>query len=776
MDAILPKIKADIISRPLISLLIVVTIIAASTLLTLALATLLHLNSPYDKTFTELNGAHLWLYFKSDRIRQRDIKQIEVLPGVVASTGVQYSVQSRVRIGDTRVSSSLRVLPDEAEPRVNRLLMQQGRYLIPRRQEIVANEDFGYFYQLGVGDIVGVTGSDGKEAALPVAGLAYNPMWDTYRNVQPPYLYLSEGTLRQLFPDETTWEWSIGLRLADPEAVDETLAQIKALLRSGTIDKYTDWRDVRTSAVFESQLNFIFLAAFSVFAILAAILVVASSVSSIVLAQFKQIGVLKAVGFTQGQILVLYLGQYLVLSLAGSLVGLMLGIVLAPLALDNIAASLNTSVQNPLDFLVVALVVLIVPGIVILATLGAAHRGARANIIKAIAVGAEAPRQKPFWGVQLAARLGLPVTFILGLDDVFAKPWRSGLTGLNLTLGVMGIVFGLVLNQTLTAYQANPALLGIIYDAVVTRDETSDSRTQHLLQSAPGIETFYGQQLVDAETLSGQTFQIRAVEGDLATFPFKVGQGRFFQPNTYEAVAGQGLLDWLGLKIGDELTVTLDEEKSRPITFHIVGQYAEASNAGQMLMVSLPAAARSVKHLKPTEYYLKLSTDTGIAQLKQYLQPGRRPDLTLTLVEQAIPWSIFYLQMAIFVLAIILIGMALVNVFNTSLLTVQEKLRAVGVLKTLGMTPAQVVAMVNTTAGVLGFLAVMLGIPLGLVFTKIMLNLLSNSFGFGMVEITLNGLYILLLIPAMVGISMLGSFIPGRQAAFAPIVNVLRRE
>jgi putative ABC transport system permease protein len=601
-------------------------------------------------------------------------------------------------------------------------------------------------------------------------------MWDTYRNVQPPYLYLSEDSLRKLFPDETTWEWSIGLRLANPEAVDETLAQIKAALRPETIDKHTDWRDVRTSAVFESQLNFIFLAAFSVFAILATILVVASSISSIVLAQFKQIGILKAIGFTRAQILVLYLGQYLVLSLVGSLIGLVLGIVLAPLALDNIAASLNTSVQNSLDFLVVALVVLIVPGIVILASLGTAHRGARANIIKAIAVGAEAPRQKPFWGVQLATRLGLPMTFILGLDDVFAKPWRSGLTGLNLTLGVMGIVFGLVLNQTLTAYKANPTLLGIIYDAVVTRDETSDSRTQHLLQSAPGVEAFYGQQLVDAETLSGQTFQIRAVEGNLAAFPFKVGQGRFFQSNTYEAVAGQGLLDWLGLKVGDELILILEHEKSRPVTFYIVGQYAEASNAGQMLMVSLPAAARSIKHLKPSEYYLKLNADADIAQLKQYLQTGRRPDLTLTLVEQAIPWSIFYLQMAIFVLAIILISMALVNVFNTSLLAVQEKLRSVGILKTLGMTPAQVVAMVNTTAGILGFLAVVLGIPLGLVFTKIMLNLLSNSFGFGVVEITLNVLYILLLIPIMVGISMLGSFIPGRQAAFAPIVNVLRRE
>jgi putative ABC transport system permease protein len=776
MDAVLPKIKADITSRPLISLLIVVTIIAASMLLTLALATLMNINAPYDKSFAQLNGAHLWLYFKRDRIRARDIERIETLPGVVASTGVQYSIQSRVRIGETRVLSSLRVLPDDAEPDVNRLLMQQGRYLRPREVEIVANEDFGYFYQLAVGDTLGITRSDGKEVNVPVVGLAYNPMWDTYRNVQPPYLYLSENTLRELVPDEAEWEWSIGLRLADPEAVDEMLTQIEAALRPETIDKHTDWRDVRTSAIFEAQLNFVFLAAFSTFAILATVLVVASSISSIVLSQFKQIGMLKAIGFTQGQILWLYLGQYLVLSLVGSLVGLALGVLLSPLAIDNIAASFNTTARPSFDLLLAALVLAIVPGIVILATLGAAHRGAKANIIKAIAVGAEAPRQKPFWGVKLATRLSLPMTFILGLDDVFAKPWRSCLTGLNLTLGVMGIVFGLTLNETLATYQDDPAQLGIMYDAVVTRDETSASRTQHLLQTAPGVEAFYGQHLIDAETLSGQTFQIKAVAGNLAAFPFKVSQGRFFQAHTNEAIAGQGLLDWLGLKVGDELTLILDEEDSRPTTWQIVGQYAEPSNAGQMLMVSLPTVAHSIKHLQPTEYYLKLSTEVDVDQLKQHLQPGRQPDLTITLVEQAIPWSILYLQLAIFALATILIGMALINVFNTSLLAVQEKLRVVGVLKTLGMTPTQVLAMVNTAAGILGFLAVALGIPFGLIFTKGVLTMLSNSFGFGEIGVTLNVLYLVLLIPLMVGISMAGSFIPGRQAAAAPIVNVLRRE
>ena len=40
MDAVLQKIKADIAGRPLVSILIVITIVTASALLTLALATL----------------------------------------------------------------------------------------------------------------------------------------------------------------------------------------------------------------------------------------------------------------------------------------------------------------------------------------------------------------------------------------------------------------------------------------------------------------------------------------------------------------------------------------------------------------------------------------------------------------------------------------------------------------------------------------------------------------------------------------------------------------
>jgi putative ABC transport system permease protein len=775
MNAVIEKIKADIAGRSAVSLLILSTMVAAAALLTLALATLMNLGAPYDRSFQELNGAHLWLYFDRNQVRLRDVEQIEALPEVVASTGLQFSVTSRVRLHDTRAWTSLRAMP-LAQPAVNRLMVQEGRYLTDRQPELLAGSDLKDVYRLSVGDRVEITRWDSKKVDLPVVGLAYNPTWDIYRNTQPSYLYLTEETLRDLFPDDSSWDWSLGLRLADPDAVDEALASVETMLKSGAIDSHTDWRDVKDAAIFEARLNFVFLSAFSLFAILATVLVIASNISSTVLSQFKQIGILKAVGFTQNQILVLYIGQYLALSLIGGPLGLLIGLLVSPLPLKSVAASLSATFEPPLNFLLVALVLCIIPAVVVAATLGSAYRGARANIIKAIAVGAEAPRKRSFWPTRVAGRLGLPIVFVLGLNDLFARPLRSFLTGLNLTLGVIGIVFGLCLNQTIEIYRADPSLLGIAYDAVVSRGETSHSRTQHMLGDAPGVEAFYAEYVVDAETERGGSFRVRAVEGDLFAFPFRVPEGRLFRPDTDEAVAGQGLLDWLGLKVGDDITVILDGGDEKPITWHIVGEYLEPDNTGQMLMVNLSSVTRSVRHARPVTYRLKLAPDASPTQLKQYLEPRPGSDLNLTLVGQAVPGAILYLQLAILVLSIILIGIALVNVFNTAMLATQEKLRAVGILKTLGMTPFQVVTMVDTTAAVLGLLATALGLPLGLIFTRGLLSLLGRTRGFGEVSVGLNVVYVVVLVPLMILVSMAGSFIPARKAAGISIVNVLRNE
>ncbi len=775
MRAVWQKIVADLLHRRAISLLIISTITTAAVLLTLALSTLMNLGGPYDKLFAELNSAHLWLHFVPGRVSSADISRIESLPGVAASTGRQYSYNTPVRSGGERLGMSLRVIKGE-QPAVHRLMLVEGRFPAAGADEVLVEKYPASFYHISVGDTVMITNADGKEVELPVVGVAFDPMYDTYRSNQPPYLFLNEETLRHLFPDKDPWNWSLGLRLAEPESVDEVMAAIESMRSLEFVESYTDWRDAKESAVFRVQLTFVFLSAFSLFAILATVLIVVSVVSSTVLSQIRQIGVLKAIGFTGRQVSFLYVGQYAILSLLGTTLGFALGLALAPLPLQSVTVSLGTKFQPPFSFLLMALVFVIIPGTTGLAAGTAARRGANANIIKSIAVGAEAPVRKTFWGARLAERLGAPMALVLGLNDAFVRPLRALLTGLNLTLGVMGIVFGLALSDTLQTYRENPALLGVVYDATVTRQESTDARARRVLSQAPGVEAFYGEKQLQVQTRSGNTFTLRAVEGNLSAFPFHISEGRFFQPDTNEAIVGRGLLDWLGLKIGDSLTLTLEDDQRHAVTWTIVGVYPEPSDAGQRMMVSLSSASGLDRHAAPDTYYLKLSPRADTAKLRAYLEPDKESDLSLILVEEAIPSSVVYLQLAVFMLGGILIGIAVINVFITSLLATQEKLRVVGILKTVGMVPAQVVAMINTAAGVLGVLALLVGIPLGLAFTGGMLTTLSNLYGFGQVRLAFNGWGIVLLVPLIFFVSLAGSYLPARWAARLSIVRVLREE
>ena len=119
MNAIWQKIKADVFHRRLVSILIICAIAISATLLTLALSTLMNLGGPYDHVFAEMNGAHLWLFFKPGLVNITDVHRIEALPNVAESTGLQYSYVTEARIHDARVWVTLRPIPPE-QPAINR--------------------------------------------------------------------------------------------------------------------------------------------------------------------------------------------------------------------------------------------------------------------------------------------------------------------------------------------------------------------------------------------------------------------------------------------------------------------------------------------------------------------------------------------------------------------------------------------------------------------------------------------------------------------------------
>jgi len=774
MSAILRKIRADLFNRRLAAFLVTLTVLVSTTLLTLTAITLNSMSASFERSFDALNGAHLWLYFDRDLVSRSDVARVEELPGVVASTGLQFSQVTRAEIGPERISVSVRQV-DAQQPPVNALLITAGRYLLPDdARGVLVDKRLAEQFHIKPGDTLRISTLSGYKP-LDVVGLAFNPTWDIYRTVQPPYLYTLEKTFQSLFPDRLAWDWSVGLRLSDPNSVKATLAAAQSAMRSKAITDHTDWRNVREAYLFSAQLNALFLTAFGVFALAAAALIMTNSISGAVLAQFRDIGVLKALGFTGAQVVWVYLGQNLVVGAVGGVLGIAVGVILAPLPLATLARALNTTPRPVLDPALLAGVLIAVLAVVLISTAWPARHGARVNTIQAITTGYELPGVRPSQWARLARMACLPMPMVMGAKDAFARRGRATLTLVSLLLGVVSLVFSFAMNEVINAFLREPSLAGVVYDAWVSREGISDSSARRTLAQAPGVAAVVAHTTAKVETADGKEFRVRAEEGDLADLPFKLEAGRLVNTDVEgEAMIGVGLQSWLDLNVGDALRVTVSGKRA-PVEWRIVGVYREPADNGQMAIISLRSLRAVDRTVEPDTYFLRLSPSVNLDALRAYLKSRADDSLGLAVVDTQIS-SLQQFRLTMLALSVALSVIAAISVFNSAVLNMRERMSEVGTLKTLGMTPAQVVTMVLASGGLLGALAAVMGVPLGVVLLQAALNVLGQVYGFGSFELRPD--WIALSLPALiaVGVGLLGSAVPARWAARLNVVEVLQYE
>jgi putative ABC transport system permease protein len=557
--------------------------------------------------------------------------------------------------------------------------------------------------------------------------------------------------------------------------VDAVLASTEDLLRPKAISAHTDWREVRDAYIFGVQLNALLLTAFGMFALWASALIITNSISGIVLAQFRDIGVLKALGFTGRNIAWVYLGQNLLIGSVAGLLGIGAAVLLAPLPLANMARSLNTTPRSAFDPLLLSIVWLAVQLVVLFATAWPAWRGMRVNIIRAISTGYELASPRPSLLARLALRLRLPVPVVMGMKDAFAQRGRALLTLASLVVGVVSLVFNLVLNNVIDDYVRDPSQLGVVYDAWVERSGVSDKTARAILESTPGVTASFAHAATPVKTLDGLEFNLRGEEGDLARFPYKLEAGRVIDTSVSgEAMIGLGLQNWLGLKLGDEFTVLVGE-KDRPLALRVVGVYREPADQGQMAITGLRSLKESGSALDPSTYYLRLAKGADVAALRASLKTRSKDHLSLSL-RSATPESLVHFRVAMLALSAVLVALAMTSVFNSAMLDVRERLGEVGTFKSLGMTPGQILAMVLTSGATLGVLAGILGAPLGVALVQVTLSALGQYTGFGSFD--LEPKWLTLVMPALLAVlaSLLGSSLPAWWAARMRVVEVFRYE
>lgn len=542
---------------------------------------------------------------------------------------------------------------------------------------------------------------------------------------------------------------------------------------------YENWLDIRQGVNFTNKIIITFMGVFSLFALIAVGFIIVNAIGGIVLSQFREIGLLKATGFTPGQVTLLFELEYLGLGLVAGVIGLGFGMLLAPLFLKQTAAMLNTTptpVYDPLYFLAILVGIELAVG---LSTLVPAWQGGRVRTVQAITTGFAQVQSKPSLPARLAIRLHLPPVVVLGFKDAFARPLRAILTIFGLSLTVLMVVFTLCVKNVAQSFLTDPAMCEVSYDVYVEFGNLLDAETQKILESPeiqPYLNAYYMETWVEAKIVgSSDSIETRALSGAYNQFRIVTPQGRMFSaPN--EAVVGMGLLNKLNLKVGDDLHLLVD---GKPLNLHIVGQYVEMSNMGEMAMYSLDTLhQQTASNTEPEGYLLKLAPGADGAALKAALLRLSSDQFQVEVNGNHPPALLGQLNFVLLGLNLVLVAIGLVNLLNTTLLGVRERMRDLGLLKTIGLSPRQMVVSVTVGVGILVLLAVAVGIPLGLFISRALFVYISNTMmGMGIeLNVSLAWWQITLLVPGAVVLAVLGGLIPARWAAAVKVVDALRYE
>ena len=124
--------------------------------------------------------------------------------------------------------------------------------------------------------------------------------------------------------------------------------------------------------------------------------------------------------------------------------------------------------------------------------------------------------------------------------------------------------------------------------------------------------------------------------------------------------------------------------------------------------------------------------------------------------------------------------MSIGGVFNTVLLETRQRTREVAVLKAVGLTPAQVVAMVIATVVPVGLVAGLVGVPIGLAGPALVLAYMGEVAAKTRIPDQVYDVFPLVL---LVGLGLLGlvigaagAYLPAQRAARASIAPVLQAE
>lgn len=516
----------------------------------------------------------------------------------------------------------------------------------------------------------------------------------------------------------------------------------EASLKSSVSEQYPNITMVSNSYSIVSQSRYIsqmicsgIMSAMAFFVLLIALVVIVSNIINYIQVNMKNLGALKAQGYTSRQLIYSSLLQFSGLSFVAAVTGIGLSYLLFPTVNDMMIA--QTGIPYNIRFLPMPLIIslIILIGAVSLAVWAASNRIQRIEPIVALRSGIQTHNFRSNH-IPLE-KTNAPLNLALALKNTF-----SGIKH-NITIAVTMLVLSLVVvfsglmfkNMIMDITSFLNLIVGETADSCINvqieaekdflHEENTDSRVEKLyLYTSLNVSHVGG-----AELLATLCDDFSKVNNQNTVF-----EGRFPKYDNEIAIAAKYAKE-NGFEIGDEIEIIANGKQEM---YLICGFTQISNNLGRDCLLTRAGYER-LGTLTNTSYYINLTNETDIdafnLEMKEKFDGDVNTAINIrTTVESAA--GVYVSLMTIIVIAIIVLSAVIITFVLYLLVRIMLNNKKVdyGILKALGFTTGQLILQ---TA--LSFMPiVILSTVIGMILCSLIINPLLSLFlsGIGIVKCT----------------------------------------
>jgi putative ABC transport system permease protein len=699
----------------------------------------------------------------------------------VAAVEPRSQFSTRVWVGERRERAIVIGVPDYGRQGVDVVKVDSGE--APGRGTVLtaSHNAKRESLDLGAGDVARIVAADGDVRLLYVSGVGQK-LTGGQNDPTNDFItfYATTDTVSAL--TGTPGYTSLGFRLRDASApmAERTLEAIRKHLRENPeFGGFNDLPVIQEPGSYPGKADFESLASVlnvvTLLALLAALVLLSNTMTTLVGEQTSEIAAMKAIGGRRRDIRRIYLRTATMFGVLGALLGVGLGILISNVlvgffadAFFGIDAGLGVSMPVVIACLVVGV---IGPP---LAALPAVRRAARLPLSEALKASGSAVGGQGRIDALLRRAGTLPRSMQIGLRGIGRRKRRTMATVAQVGLAVATVLALLSLGSGVSE---------------TTRGWFDDNRFDIWLQPEAGkpLDPQAASAIADVEGVARvQPWVSNNVEvGDsevsawgLPARPLmetRVEEGRWYSAAEVEsaervAVLGPTVATTTDAAVGDRITL---DTANGPSEFRVIGISANQANNGDVIFTPV-SALQATLDMDRDEYNNHFIATTSSDEELIDATTTRVED-TLGARGEQIEAFVNYdmrdeqvaanqsITMSITILGLLIVGISMVGLVNAVTMGILERTREIGVLRSIGARRGDVRRIFATEGLAIAVLGWALGVPLGYLLARAIVWIAGNAVGLD-IAFVFPAVYVALALVVTVFVALVVMLAPLRRA------------